>query len=86
LHGRVVGGHFSSDIIVRKILDARYWWPMMNRNVHEYCQTCDQHQRTGNLLTKTLFKLVTILPEEPVQKWGLDFIRHVKPTSKMSGN
>jgi hypothetical protein len=24
---------------VRKILDVGYWWPMMNQDVYEYCQT-----------------------------------------------
>ncbi len=51
LHGGVAGGHFSFDITMRKILDASYWWLMMNRNVHEYCQNCDQCQRTCNLFT-----------------------------------
>jgi len=45
LHGAVARGHFSSNIIVQKILDAGYWWLMMNQNVHEYCQTCDQCQK-----------------------------------------
>jgi hypothetical protein len=39
LHGRVAIGHLSFDIIVRKILDVGYWWPMMNQNVYEYFQT-----------------------------------------------
>jgi hypothetical protein len=39
LHGRVARGHLSFDITVRKILDVGYWWPMMNRDVYEYCQT-----------------------------------------------
>jgi hypothetical protein len=81
-----VGRHFSFDIIVRKILDAGYWWLTMNRNVHEYCQTCDQCQRTSNLLTQNLAKLVTTLPEKPFQKWGLDFTIPIKPTSRFSNN
>jgi hypothetical protein len=59
---------------------------MMNQNVHEYCRTCDQCQRIGNPLTQNLAKLVTTLLEKPFQKWGLDFIGHVKPISKMLGN
>jgi hypothetical protein len=35
LNNGIGGGHFSSNIIVRKILDADYWWPTMNRYVHE---------------------------------------------------
>jgi hypothetical protein len=41
LHGGVIKRHLSFDFIVQKILDAGYWWLIMNRNVHEYCQTCD---------------------------------------------
>jgi len=70
--------HFSSNIIVQKILDASYWWWTMNWNIHEYYRTCDQCQKTCNLLTQNLAKLVTTLPKEPFQKWGLDFIGHVK--------
>ncbi len=51
LHGRVAGRYFSFDIIVRKILDVGYQWPTMNQDVHEYYRTCDQCQKTGNLLT-----------------------------------
>jgi hypothetical protein len=67
-------------------LDANYWWSMMNQDVHEYCQTCDQCQRTCNLLTQNLVKLVIALPKKPFKKWGLDFIGHVKLISKMSSN
>jgi len=42
LHGGVGRGHFSFNIIVRKILDAGYWWLTMNRDVHEYYRTCVQ--------------------------------------------
>jgi hypothetical protein len=41
LHSGVGGGHFSSNTMVRKILDVGYWWPTMNRNVHEFCPTYD---------------------------------------------
>jgi hypothetical protein len=74
LHGGVAGRHLSLDNNVKKILDVVYWWLTMNRDVHEYCQPCDQCQRTCNMLTQNLAKLVTILLEKPFQKWGLDFI------------
>jgi len=86
LHGRVLGRHFFSNITMKKILDVGYWWLMMNWNAHEYCQTYDQCQRTGNPLTQNLAKLVTTLPKDSFKKWGLDFIGHVKSTSKMLGN
>jgi hypothetical protein len=37
-------------------------------------------------LTHKLAKLFTTLLEEPFQKWGLDFIGHVKHASRMSRN
>ncbi len=68
LHGGIVGRHFSINIIVQKILDVGYWWLTANQNVHEYCQTYDQCQRIGNMLTQNLAqnpKLVTTLLEKP---------------------
>jgi hypothetical protein len=41
LHSGVGGGHCFSNIMVRKILDADYWWPTMSKNVHEFYWTCD---------------------------------------------
>jgi len=36
LHGGIGGGHFSSNITMKKILDDDYWWPTMNKDVHEF--------------------------------------------------
>ncbi len=41
LHNGVGGGHFSLNIMVKKIFDVDYWWPTINRDVHELCRTCD---------------------------------------------
>jgi len=67
-------------------IDLSYWWPMMNQNVHEYCWTCDQYQRTSNVLTQNLAKLIIMLLEELFSKWGLDFIKPIKIASNMSSN
>jgi len=93
LHGGIQWGHFSSNIIMQKIMDVGYWWPTMNRDVHEYCRTCDQCQRTSNLFgqnwlphyLKNHFKngdwiLLDLLNLQP--SWG-----HVwTPTEKMFFN
>ncbi len=83
LHGGVARGHFSFDITMQKILDASHWWLTNNRDVYEYYRTCDQCQRTWNLLTQILAKLVTTIPRKTIQKWGLDFIGLVKLTSRL---
>jgi hypothetical protein len=86
LHGGVIGRHLSSNIILRKILDAKYWWPTINLDVHEYCGTYDQCQKTSNMLKQNLAKLVTNLPKQPFQKWWSDFFGLVKLASIMSSN
>ncbi len=41
-----LGGYFVIKIMQREILDARYWWPPMYKDVHDYCKSCDACQRT----------------------------------------
>ncbi len=37
--------HFATEIMQRKILDARYWWLTMHKDVHDYCRSCDACQK-----------------------------------------
>jgi hypothetical protein len=43
MHEGVIGGHFSSKIIICEILDAQYWWPTMHKDVIQYHQACDNY-------------------------------------------
>ncbi len=86
LHSGIGEGHFSLDITVKKILDANYWWPTINRDVHKFCQTYDLCQRTSNLLAQNMTKSIDTLLEKPFQKWGLDFIGPIKLASHYSSN
>jgi hypothetical protein len=73
LHERPSRGHFVTKIMQKKILDARYWWPIMYKDMHDYCRSCDACQRLRRLAIQSLAKLVTSFLEEPFMKWGLDF-------------
>jgi hypothetical protein len=72
LHEGPLGGHFTIEIMKRKILDTRYWWPTLYRDVNDYYISCDACQRIGGSATQSFVKLVTSLPKEPFMKWGID--------------
>jgi hypothetical protein len=48
--------------MMKKIVDAGYWWPTTNKDVNELCQTYDLCQRIGNLLTQNMAKFGVCLP------------------------
>jgi len=37
----MVGRHFATYIIAKKILDAGYWWPTVFKDTHEFCRSYD---------------------------------------------
>jgi hypothetical protein len=76
----VIGGHFATDISTKKILDAGYWWPILFKDIHDFCKSCDSCQKIRGFKTKSFVNLVTKLPKKPFMKWGLDFINPMKPT------
>ncbi len=46
LHEGPSRGHFATEIMQKKILVLRYWWPIMYGDVHDYCRFCDACQGT----------------------------------------
>ncbi len=45
-------GHFTTDIITKKIMHASYWWPTPFKGTHEFCKSCDNCQKIGGLKQK----------------------------------
>ena len=72
-HDGVCGGHFAHDITYRKILQARFIWPSIHRDVHFWCKACDACQIFGprNL---TCEPQLPISSYGPFEKWGIDAI------------
>jgi hypothetical protein len=51
-------GHFTVKITDRKILDAKYQWPKLHKDVQMYCQSYDACSWIGNLSLASLVCLV----------------------------
>jgi hypothetical protein len=66
MHEGIDGGHFSFEITICKILDAKYWWPIMHKDVLQYCQAYDNYQQTWNFKKNNITKLVTSLLTKPL--------------------
>jgi hypothetical protein len=60
LHEGITSGHF---LIIKQILDVRYWWPTLFKDTMEYYKGCDLCQRIGGLKIMSLEKLVTTIPK-----------------------
>jgi hypothetical protein len=41
LHEGATRGHFATKITRKNILDARYWWPTIYKNVSDFYRSCD---------------------------------------------
>ncbi len=80
----VARGHFATNIIAKRILDVKYWWPTLFKDTHEFCRSWDDCQKIGGPKTKNLAKSVTTRLEEPFMKQGLDFIGPIKPVSRLT--
>jgi hypothetical protein len=39
----MAGGHFVANIIAKKIIDAKYWWPTLFKDTHEFCKSYDNY-------------------------------------------
>ena len=56
------------------------------KDVVEYCNQCDLCQHMGKLNEKDHTPHQPVLPLEPFQKWGLDFVGPFKPPATRTGN
>jgi hypothetical protein len=72
-HDGFYGGHFAGRIIVKKILQASYYWPTLFKDAHDYCRSCDVCQAYAQRSTIS-GPLHPIPPLTPFEKWGVDLM------------
>ena len=53
----------------------------MFKDAHEYVKRCDPCQRTGKPILSSAMPLIPILAQAPFEKWGIDFVGPITPTS-----
>ncbi|MBW0479961.1 hypothetical protein O181_019676 [Austropuccinia psidii MF-1] len=67
-HDSPFSGHLSEDITREKI-KACIWWPIWQKDVSEYCKTCDRCQKGNKSTGKRLGHMISI--QEPIRPWEI---------------
>ncbi|MBW0576541.1 hypothetical protein O181_116256 [Austropuccinia psidii MF-1] len=67
-HDSPFSGHLSEDITREKVKTC-ICWPMWQKDVAEYCKTCDRCQKTNKSTGKRLGNIIKI--QEPSRPWEI---------------
>jgi len=72
VHEGIAGGNYVGKSIVKNILRARLWWPMISKYAKEYCQACDSCQRVGKPSRRDAITLRPWVTLKLFDKWVID--------------
>ena len=68
------GGYLGPAKTNTKVLQARFYWPILFKDVRKYVITCDRCQKKGNISKWHEIPQSRILDAELFDVWGIDFI------------
>ncbi|MBW0498390.1 hypothetical protein O181_038105 [Austropuccinia psidii MF-1] len=78
-HDNTFSGHLSEDRTREKIKNC-VWWPMWQKDVSEYCKTCDRCKKANKSTGKRVGNMIKI--QEPRRLWEIvhmDWITGLPP-------
>ena len=78
-HYEIAGGHYTGDVMTRKVWQTGLWWPTTQKVVYKYCKECDLCQCLGQPTELARMSHQPVLPLDPFQKWSLDFVGPFTP-------
>ncbi|MBW0569239.1 hypothetical protein O181_108954 [Austropuccinia psidii MF-1] len=85
-HESPFSGHLSEDRTREKV-NTYIWWPMWQKDVAEYCKTCDRCQKANKFTGKRLGNMMKI--QEPRRPWEIvhmDWVTGLPPGGDRSYN
>ena len=80
-HDSACGGHFSGRLTAQKVLRAGYFWPTLFADAEAHTKNCDACQRYARNDLHMDLPLHPSLPLVPLEKWGIDYVGPITPTS-----
>ena len=73
-HEFACGGHFGHRKIAKKVLQSRFYWPALFKDVFDFCKTCPRYQMIGRILKHSMMPLNPILKVKLFDVWEIDFM------------
>nr|GEY02822.1 reverse transcriptase domain-containing protein [Tanacetum cinerariifolium] len=73
-HEGPTGGHHGTNLTVKKVFHAGFFWPSIYRDAHDMIKTCDICQRQGKISQRDEMPQNAIQVCEIFDVWGIDFM------------
>ena len=74
VHRGIYGDHMGAKSLVRKIVKACYFWPIMQQDAVDFIKKCDSCQRYGNVQRVPRKKMMTFTSPWPFAQWGINIM------------